>query len=175
MKIIAIISSLVIMLFYAAGYFIVFSISQQHVKTEMKKLIRNGKFTDHYETLSFTEQQFEKLKIDDHEFLYDGKMYDIVKIVAEGASLTITCILDEKEKELIGKLGNYLYKNQSSHENAGNSSGSLLKFLDTVFIGVPGSTVTAGQSAILSSFYRLYFYQCPLSAVINPPPESVVS
>ena len=163
------------MLFYAAGYFMVFSISQQQVKMEMKKLIRSGKFTDHYETMQFSAQRFEKLKVDAHEFVFEGKMYDIVKIVDEGILITVTCILDEKEKELISKLGNYLYKNQSSQENSGSSSVSLLKFLQSVFIAAPAGMVPANQSVLLPSFYLLCIYQCPLSAVINPPPESVIS
>lgn len=177
MKIVAFLISLLITLFYAAGYFIVFTFQQQYIKKEMKQLIRSGMFSAQYETFTFAPAQLELLKVEPHEFVYGGKMYDIVKTSSDGELVTVICIQDEREKELISQFSKYLSHSASSHQSPGqgNSTASLLHFLQTVFITPCSQLTVINEIAAQGSFYQLTIYQWPASTLFNPPPESVHS
>lgn len=89
-------------LFNSIGYFFVFSINQLLIRREMHAMIR----TRYYKESSLvtvlhpsTNQQYRR--VDDHEFIYNGVLYDIVSEKSVEGGVTFTCIPDTKEQQLI--------------------------------------------------------------------------
>ncbi|MBA2407346.1 MAG: hypothetical protein H0V65_05075 [Chitinophagales bacterium] len=142
----------------------------------MQQHIRSGMYSDQYEKFSFSAEQFERMKVEEHEFMYQGRLYDIVKTESCGAIITITCINDDNEKLLIVELSNYLLQipRSESAPNDGNTT-TLLKFLQTAFI-VPAKHPLIFPLINSDPFYyTLYHYQSPSSYLLYSPPESVLS
>ena len=165
-----------ITLCYIAGYYFVFLLSQRQIKTEMKQLIRSGKFTEQYENFVFSAGQLDELMVDAHEFLFEGKMYDIVSIQHDGAMMKVCCIRDDREKKLISEFGKYLSGNHASNTSSptGNNTASLLKFLQGAFLTSCPQNEFYRQEVSLIFIYKLCIYQSPASSRLYPPPKTLV-
>lgn len=173
LKFIAFLSFLLIVLFYGAGYYLLFTFSQLQLKVEMKEMIRSGLLADHYVDLTFPAGQFAGMQIEDDEFVFDGEHYDIVKVVAAGPIVIVTCVQDTKESELVSSAGRYLDRDYSSIPKtaAGNNTITLLKLLQTVFIIPAADRIPAEISNPLLFASHLPIYQVPGLLIFNPPPE----
>ncbi|MGB3075099.1 MAG: hypothetical protein WBB36_07250 [Chitinophagales bacterium] len=177
MKTIAFLSLLLMLLFYAAGYYLLFTFNELRIKKEMNALIRSGLVDDHYAVLTFPADQFESMKVETHEFVYEGERYDIVNEVTSGDKIIVTCIQDEKEAALISSLRSYLGKDDSAPQNPapGNNSINLFKFLQTDFITAFSQHFPTVSNSNINAAYSLFIYQWPITSLNNPPPESICS
>jgi len=54
--------------------------------------------------LEFSEQQYDTLKLNDTEFLYNNNLYDIVSSKTENGTIKLLCKTDAKEKDFLEKL-----------------------------------------------------------------------
>ncbi len=140
----------------------------------MKQLIRSGKFTDLYENFIFPSGQLDEMMIDAHEFSYKGEMYDIVSIQQDGALVKVCCIRDDKEKQLISEFGKHLAGNQKSNTTSpsGNSTASLLKFLQGAFLTSCTQDEFYRNEVSLLYLYKPSIYQSPVSSRLYPPPKT---
>ncbi len=87
------------------GLIIIFNQIKNYHKRNIKFLISKNSFEQVIEQLSFSKEALNKgeynLKfIDDHEFKYNGKMYDIISKFETEDSVFYRCINDSKEEEL---------------------------------------------------------------------------
>jgi hypothetical protein len=142
----------------------------------MKQLIRSGKFTDQYENFVFSSGELDELMVDAHEFLFEGKMYDIVSIQHDGAMVKVCCIRDDREKKLISEFGKYLSGNQTSNSSSptGNNTASLLKFLQGAFLTSCPQNEFYRLEIPLIFIYQLCIYQSPSSSRLYPPPKALL-
>jgi hypothetical protein len=92
-----------IFLLNSFGYYFIFCLNQDVMHEEMRAVIRSGYFKDHYETL-----ELEKLSanpdfrwMDKDEFMYKGKLYDLISIERTKTGVVFHCINDTKEEQLI--------------------------------------------------------------------------
>ena len=170
MKITGSICSLIIILFYTAGYFLVFQMQQNETRAYMKQLIRSGRFSEQYETFHFSKNEFAKQKVNESELIVEKKIYDIVRIIEEASTVTVICIHDEKEEALLGYLQMAVNANSS---NEHSPAASLLQFLDTVFIISPDIHQYKSEEDSFLVPYCLTIYQAPAAAMGNPPPEYI--
>ncbi|MEP7129382.1 MAG: hypothetical protein ABI729_10960 [Chitinophagales bacterium] len=177
MKTIAFLSLLLMVLFYAAGYYLLFTFNELRIKKEMNALIRSGLLADQYTVLTFPASHLESMKVETAEFVYEGNRYDIVKEVTSGDKVIVTCLQDVKEAALISSIRSYLGKDDSAAQNpaAGNNSINLLKFLQTDFITSASQRSPVASTSNINSVYTLFIYQWPITSLNNPPPESICS
>ena len=142
----------------------------------MKQLIRSGKFTDQYENFVFSSGELDEMMVDAHEFLFEGKMYDIVSIQHDGAMVKVCCIRDDREKKLISEFGKYLSGNQTSNSSSptGNNTASLLKFLQGAFFFFFPQNEFYRHVVSMIFIYKLCIYQPPASSRLYPPPKTLV-
>jgi predicted DNA-binding antitoxin AbrB/MazE fold protein len=54
--------------------------------------------------ISFSEQQYDKLKLNETEFLYNNNMYDIISFKTENGIIKLLCKVDAKEKDFLERL-----------------------------------------------------------------------
>jgi hypothetical protein len=54
--------------------------------------------------LEFSEQEYDKLKLNETEFLYNNSLYDIVSSKTENGTIKLFCKADAKEKDFLEKL-----------------------------------------------------------------------
>ncbi len=139
----------------------------------MKEQIFTATLSAQYKFFSFSSNEFESMKVEEDEFIYEGKMYDIVKAVSRGAIVTVSCIYDRKETNIIAILGDFL--SQGTHSERTPYPGNtitLLKFLQTVFI-VPSMHIAFSPPINMNpSRYPIYIYKSPSLYLLDSPPES---
>lgn len=164
-------------LFYAAGYYLLFTFSELHLKEEMKEMIRTGELADYYAELTFPAHQFEQMKMDEHEFVYEGERFDIVSVRTAGDDVVVTCVQDAKESSLLRNAISCLDADYSSapKPTAANNTVNLLKLLQTFFVmpAAEHAPVTVTGSLLFAS--QIPIYQIPCTVLYCPPPEHSLS
>lgn len=123
MKKVASILLLFIFLFNTIGYFIAFKAFQFHLKSEIKKEIKNGLSNEQLTIIHFDKNNLcdiEWMK-KGKEFCHKGKLYDIVKIKETQSTITYYCINDSQEKTLFANLEEHINIHISNNKPLKNS------------------------------------------------------
>ena len=107
---------LIIVVFNSLGFIVCFSIQQKQIKKEMKSiakrsidpakliLIKSG-------PANISDAGFGLKFIDKDEFVYRGKMYDVVRKIKRGDTTLYYCLNDVKEDQLIAEFTGKLKEN----------------------------------------------------------------
>jgi len=82
---------LLFFLFNIGGYYFWFKIEQYQMQKNLKNEIRKG----------LRDEELSLIIKPNKEFIYQGEMYDVVRIKVRGDEIHYYCINDQKEKQLI--------------------------------------------------------------------------
>jgi hypothetical protein len=108
------------MLYNSAGHFILLMSFKKMIRTEMKSLLKKGWEAEETETLKIPKNELLKSdyqRIDEREFTFCGKLYDIISERASGDTLIIHCIHDVREQRVKEQVAAHI-SSQLSHENS---------------------------------------------------------
>jgi hypothetical protein len=96
-------------LFNTLGYYFVFSYNRYLVRREMKIQVKAGLFKESTIILKILNPAFNAdfRRVDKGEFIYKGKMYDIVTEKTSGNFTTFSCIHDKNEEKLLAGFHGY--------------------------------------------------------------------
>lgn len=111
-------------LYNSLGYFLVFSFQQSVCRKEIKRKIKAGLTTKDLIVLKFSTTSSANLAwINDHEFFYNEKLYDVISKKCDRGVDIFSCIDDTKEKELFANLEDKVKEdwNQKSQQGKSNS------------------------------------------------------
>jgi hypothetical protein len=125
-------------LYYSAGYYVTFKAEQYLIKKAIKLRIKNQVPENELTHLVFSpssEACSEIEWIEDHEFRYNGQMFDIVRQVTDDdGTIHYYCINDRQEEMLFADLKNQL-KNLLDTKNADNRQNQPVnKYFDKDYI-----------------------------------------
>jgi hypothetical protein len=110
-----------------SGYQIVFYLQLRQVKSEMKSNINKLKSSEIISVFSFEQTKAAELEWkEDHEFRFNGELYDVIEKRFENGKLIIRCISDKNETKLIED-----YKKNTEKNTPGNAS--LIQLLTSHF------------------------------------------
>jgi hypothetical protein len=135
------------------------------VKSEMKAFLRNQKDNKDLIQIRLDKKELKHLHWEDeHEFRYNGQMFDVIEMKTQGESVLIRCIADEKETALL---------NEYQKNNNRNSSNSLIFQLITAAYILPAHFLLQQPEKIIKSHFRDLSpsLQNPVSPVSQPPPN----
>ena len=160
--------ALLITLFLAApGYHLAFRIHLRQLKAEIKRNLRRAGNRKDVMELAFTTSQMRELEWEEeHEFRWNGEMYDVIEKRTEQDKILIRCIADKKEKLLLEEYQKNIEKNQ------GWGKASLVKLLTANYL-IPAISLPAIPQRNLSKNY-FSFSSCLCSiphAILTPPPK----
>jgi hypothetical protein len=95
---------LFLFLFNSMGYYVVYEFNKMLVKREVRADVRNNR--ERWIVLQVTDPLHHPgfKRIDRHEFIFQNRMYDIVKEEKRGLVTVFTCIHDNKEEKLVSGL-----------------------------------------------------------------------
>jgi len=121
-----------IFLFNIAGYYVVFVIMQHTARSEMKNLIKQSIPEVEMEKIIIPTSQIastnSELKfVKKNEFIYKGKLFDIVKRKNEGCNTIFYCINDKQEEKLFSGLNEHIKRNIDQNNPSQNNSKFLSK------------------------------------------------
>ena len=155
---------LLAILFNTAGYHIVYEFNRYLIHREMTSLLRHGCFDRELSVFSIYNPAADPSfrRVDDQEIVYHGNLYDIVKEVPKGKTVTFYCIHDNKEEALIAGM-------KSMHQN--KKALNLLQHLVT--IALPVTTSRPHPQETKNIYYPLLSESFTNHAEIpfSPPPE----
>lgn len=158
------------------GYHWWFFIQQASIKTAVKENLKHPSQRQH--TVTFTFAIHSSSANDnpdwdgDDEFSYRGEMYDVLQKEIKGDSVTVRCISDKKETELINAY------NKIAKGDFGNSpkkkTASILKLMNS-FVACVTENTAETPAADTKQSYSLYQSSLPgcNHDVQSPPPKFV--
>jgi len=122
MKKAAAILVLMIIIFQMVGVFILFKVRQNHIKQEVKMLIKAGIPSSKLTILTFSTANNNDLRwVDDHEFVFNNQMYDVVKTIEKESEIAYHCLPDTLETQLFKNLnktvGNEMGKDKTKSDS----------------------------------------------------------
>ena len=172
------IALLLLILFQSTGYLVIFKVQQQQIRREIKSRIKAGVSEDELVLLKFPTywrevETFQCQFIKDHEFRYNGTMYDIVRQVTRGDSTWYYCLTDEKETFLFAQLDELVKRDMNNNTERNQQRENLLRLLHTFFCNQPEDPLFIS----VWEDYKLPRYIFNLNTWYNtpqtPPPQSV--
>ncbi len=165
---------LILFLYSIAGIFISFKVQQFEVKKEIKLRLKKSVPKSELTLFSFhpSSDEYSTLQwIEDHEFRYNGKMYDIVYRSADSdGTLHFQCINDTKEEILFADLDEQVQKNCDSRSNP--SAKNTLKLFSLLYISAPDASISDRNSTQIFRYSFCNFYSSPSSENPSPPPRT---
>lgn len=151
------------LLYGVAGHFVVFKSLQLKYRQQAKEVIENTESKEqlvHF-TLSTELTQSQSFQwIKEHEFRYQGRMYDIVNNDTINGTRHVYCYHDKKEEKLIAGYTRQIFQNQKKNKTgAQNYLYNILKRLSRQYVENPfiiNFGIYAGRVFHLKPFLNLY-------------------
>jgi hypothetical protein len=167
---------LLIFLFNLAGYFIVFKIMQCSVQQEMKTYLENNPSSKETETIVIPNSELassSRLKfIDDDEFTYNGKLYDIVSKKTVNGSTVFYCMNDKQEEKLYAALKDHVMHNTDQNLPVKDKSNLIIK--NIIKEALTDKNITQAMSA--EAYHMCFRFNSTLIqnfiTVQSPPPKA---
>ncbi len=105
------------MLFNTAGYYIVYEFGRYLVKKEITSLLEHGGLDNELSVFSVYNPSADPAfrRVDKHEIVYHGNLYDVSKEVMKGKTVTFYCIRDTREENLIAGMNSMQQKKKATN------------------------------------------------------------
>lgn len=170
MKKISAIFLLLLFLFSTTGYYVFYSIQLHKAKKEAKKQVLAGVPDSMLETIE-ASSNIRWEGDDDDEFLFEGNMYDVVRVEVKDGKTLYHCINDKKEKELLQKLARAI---RLAHHPTQGKSGKQLIMLQLAgpadyTLPQPGWGIYTGRRSYFNYSTQLI---SSYKEIVTPPPRA---
>ena len=126
-------------------------------------------------TLTLDKQAFAEVQWieKDHEFFYEGKLYDIISSKKENDLTRIRCIVDEREASLFQTLGKLVTHDHSGSNHEHTLILSVFKFLSSLVFQIftlptHHDMVSVQPTEAYTNHYHFIFHSFPIQ-----PPDQV--
>jgi len=154
-----------------SGAHLFFTFQKSEVKAEMKRLLKSDLKNDQLSVFTFQigGKEYNELGWEgDDEFVWNGEMYDVIEKTTANGIITIHCINDKKETELIR---NFEKLNKDA-SNSKNKAVLMMKLLSNCFITAAISEMRMKiVDASVKSFFPPDFISTVKADVLTPPPQ----
>jgi hypothetical protein len=117
-----------------AGYLAVFSAMQFRIRSEVKKALKASVPESELTSFAFPTSSIEYSVqwIEDHEFRYNGNLYDIVRSHTCGDTTYFACINDAQEEQLFDHLDNHVQRHMGDSGQSGKFDSFKDVFKDSI-------------------------------------------
>jgi hypothetical protein len=173
MKKATVIFLLFIFLFNTMGYFIVFRVSQLHVKAAVKRDIENGILNKSVTRVIIKNTELASLNwLEKDEFEYKNERYDVMDRDVEGNTTVFYCVHDKKETHLFSKMADHVKGDFSKTRSGKNPSpksvtDTSVKFIRHQLFSFDPAVITLDNNSFLPVISNYKF--ALISAPFQPP------
>ena len=168
---------LLLFLFNTLGYYLVFSYNQFVLRTEIRTLIKSHLFDNACAVLQIDDPLHNKdfRRLNEEEFRYKGVLYDIVSEETNSSGLTIRCIIDCQEDNLIaGFSHSQEFLNGQNTSASSKYAAAMLRHVITLAL-VESSFVQPQQtSSDIRYFMNTFSIFSIMYPPLYPPPENQI-
>jgi hypothetical protein len=162
------ITLLSLLLLQAAGCYVYFIARLTAIRIEMREQLKS--LPDHELTLlTFTKEEFQKAKLNDHEVKVKGEMHDIARIVLKGEKLLVYAIHDEAEDNLLSFLDEMVKRSANDKKPV---PSQLVQLLTLQFISVETRLPQNTFVTIHHSSFYLLALSSRATRIDSPPPRA---
>ena len=130
MKKILAILILSVMCIHLAGFYAYFVVRQNQIRQEMREAIGTLPTQD-FQRFVFKKEEYQKVRVNDHEVRINDKMYDHGAPTFEGEMIVLLALHDEAEDSLISLFKELI---ESSSQDKKPVPSQLFSFLNLIFI-----------------------------------------
>ncbi len=121
-----------LILYNSLGYFIVFKSIQYAIRNEIKTNIKNSIHEKDLFLIKLTNDEIKSgksgfRKINESEFIFLGKLYDIIRIKKKSDTNYFYCINDAKEEQLYTALSSHVERQTDQSSPVSQKTSNLLK------------------------------------------------
>lgn len=156
-----------LMIFHFSGGHLLYHIQQKQIRKEIKRRIKNGVPKEELRHFSFGKKELENVHwINDHEFLYQKQLFDIVHKHQKGNRLEIACIEDQQEEALFSHLDQLCRKHY--HKSPAKEQQAKLPLWLSEFFFAPDYPKLHCRFKS-SSKHFFFFNRFPISDYPSPP------
>lgn len=157
----------------SVSHIIYFKVQQYCIKKEIKQRLKKGVPKNELHTFNFTNAEIKNTNelefINDHEFRYKGKMYDIVYQETLNDTIIFQCVSDEQETILFTQLDKLVQQQSKSNQEKNRQLFKLLNFHFTPTDYIDFSIHTLIHSKQLSQYN--YSVKTWCTKIELPPPQ----
>jgi len=161
-------------MFQSTGYYMSFKIQQQRIRHEIKQQIKAGVPQEEIVLLILSravqDDRDEFQRIHDHEFRYQGKMYDIVRQEDHGEATWFYCISDEKETLLFARLDEQVKNEMKNMPGNDRQRERLMQWHNTLFFPETNTLACIDPRCAEQSTPFYFYYTNWDSPPDTPPP-----
>jgi hypothetical protein len=162
-------------LFNTMGYFFVFRINQSFIRSEVRQIIKSGIFKENYTLLKIANPPSNPdfRRTDKDEFVYRGRMYDIVSERTAGDTTYFYCINDKQEENLIAgfrEIQKYSPGTGSS-EKSRHAHALLYHVITIALLNTPEVSVPKAPETFNFCEFTISFNSTSQTPV-SPPPRA---
>ena len=166
---------LFLLLFRAGGFLTFFHIQQRMIKEEIKKQIITGLPEHQLKIFKFSENEnaftSKEIKwVEKNEFIFEGKMYDVVKVKNVCDEKWFYCFEDTKETALVLHL-DQIQKDLLSNPLEKNCTNLLVQLLTTPFEIHTFHTAANMAASSIKTIHYIFGLKTWISIPNSPPPR----
>lgn len=162
-----------VLLFNTIGHIIVFNSMRFAIRNEVKANVKKNIPLKELILITIDASNEKEIYfLEEDEFLYKDKMYDIVRSERKGNSVTYYCLNDSKEEELFANLNSEVKKNMDSNPVRHKSQQILKKINLSLFYEEAN---TLNKNTFHNIFYPFNKDELLYLSfdVLTPPPEQL--
>ncbi|MBL7816145.1 MAG: hypothetical protein JNL70_14095 [Saprospiraceae bacterium] len=172
MKRITTIFILLLLLFNAFGYYLLFSYEQVQAHRVTLETVPNSSFKVIKMLVSvYADIEDREFEYVDGSFFYEGKAYTIVKKRIKNDSLELYCLNNMREDQLNTQLGDFLNQNIISGKNSGNQPAKkILKQYYKRYIN-PVTNILVVYPKIMEEVFCVFVFKDAMTRKSLSPPS----
>ncbi len=156
-------------LLHLAGFYVYFGIRQAQIHREMRSKLKKLP-GDQLEVLHLSKKEYQQSVRGDDEIEVNGKMYDIARVKTKDKIVTVYCLHDAAEDNLLSFL-DQVFKN--ANQDSQQPSASLFQFNFLSFILPSDISVENSISWILCPSTNYLISDTSFAPSLDTPPPRV--
>jgi hypothetical protein len=167
------IAFLFVFLFNIAGYYAVFLIQQQQIRSEVRNNYRDYSSNLNLVCIAIEDGESKSLRwFKEDEFLYKGEFYDVVRVENDRkGEIRYWCIHDSKEKSLLSHFEKEVNKNTEQNNTDQPKGKRLAKSSIKDYLLSKNELPEINEAIEISLFIESFSLSSSVVDVITPPPQ----
>ncbi|MFA4851576.1 MAG: hypothetical protein WC599_03565 [Bacteroidales bacterium] len=175
---------LILFLFNVSGYFVVFKLMRYNARKEMKAYIKQNLRDDEMEIVVVPNSEIGASGsgfrfVEENEFIYNDKLYDIVKKKTDGNNTIFYCINDKQEEKLFAGINEHIKRNTDQNLPAGrqgtpakDKSNNLTKSIVKEALPEKPGFLCCDITQATTHFKYVSLIQKQFIPILSPPPKA---
>ena len=159
-------------MYNAVGFIIYFKIAVTGWRQEVRMMISESRSPEDLIRFKFKKNDF---NVSTHEFIKDGRLYDVSNITVDGDYILVDCLPDIIETNLLAAFNDVLLQNINLSGESQKNTPLILKLLLAEYLYDKTDLFllreTTSQNLKINLEYNSVFFSNYILDILTPPPQ----